>query len=213
MGRSKHGPAQPSVWFDRGVRLLLNVVWLIFGGFWLFLGYVLAGVLLCIPIITIPWAIASFRIAAYALWPFGRTVVAKPSAGVGSFIGNVIWFVLAGWWLAIAHIVSAVALAITIIGIPLALAVLLLYFLMLIVGYAAVGVIIGDAALATLRSQDARAVGWRVGAAMGAMLALALLTRIPYLGGLVAFVALMGGVGAIVLALKARGQRAAPAAA
>jgi hypothetical protein len=109
--------------------------------------------------------------------------------------------------------IAAVVLAITIIGIPLALAVLLLYFLMLIVGYAAVGVIIGDAALATLRSQDAGAVGWRVGAAMGAMLALALLTRIPYLGGLVAFVALMGGVGAIVLALKARGQRAAPAAA
>ena len=82
------------------MRLLLNVIWLIFGGFWLFLGYVLAGVLLCIPIITIPWAIASFRIATFALWPFGRTIVAKPSAGVGSFLGNVIWFVLAGWWLA-----------------------------------------------------------------------------------------------------------------
>jgi uncharacterized membrane protein YccF (DUF307 family) len=79
-------------------------------------------VLLCIPIITIPWAIAAFRIAGFALWPFGRTIVAKPSAGVGSFIGNVIWFVLAGWWLVIAHVVSAVALAVTIIGIPLALA-------------------------------------------------------------------------------------------
>jgi uncharacterized membrane protein YccF (DUF307 family) len=107
---------------DRDVRLLLNVVWLVLGGFWLFLGYVLAGVLLCLPIITIPWAIASFRIAGYALWPFGRTIVAKESAGVGSFVGNVIWLVLAGWWLAIAHLVSAVALAITIIGIPLALA-------------------------------------------------------------------------------------------
>ncbi|MDZ5660380.1 YccF domain-containing protein [Nocardioides sp. S-58] len=104
------------------MRLVLNVVWLVLGGFWLFLGYVLAGVLLCIPIITIPWAVASFRIAGYALWPFGRTIVAKPSAGAGSFLGNVIWFVLAGWWLAIAHVVSAVALAITIIGIPLALA-------------------------------------------------------------------------------------------
>ena len=111
-----------AVWFDRPVRLLLNLIWLVLGGFWLFLGYVLAGVLLCIPIITIPWAIAAFRIATFALWPFGRTIVAKPSAGVGSFIGNVIWFVLAGWWLAIAHVVSAVALAITIIGIPLALA-------------------------------------------------------------------------------------------
>jgi uncharacterized membrane protein YccF (DUF307 family) len=107
---------------DRDVRLLLNVVWLVLGGFWLFLGYVLAGVLLCLPIITIPWAIASFRIAGYALWPFGRTIVAKESAGVGSFVGNVIWLVLAGWWLAIAHLVSAVALAITIMGIPLALA-------------------------------------------------------------------------------------------
>ena len=104
------------------MRLLLNVIWLVFGGVWLFLGYVLAGVLLCIPIITIPGAVASFRIAAYALWPFGRTVVAKDTAGVGSFLGNVIWFVLAGWWLAIGHVLSAVALAITIIGIPLALA-------------------------------------------------------------------------------------------
>ena len=100
--------------------------------------------------------------------------------------------------------IAAVILVITIIGIPLALAVLLLYFLMLIVGYAAVGVVIGDAALAKLRSRDAQVVRWRVGAAMGAMLVLALLTRIPYLGGLVAFVALMGGVGAIVLALKSR---------
>ena len=104
------------------MRALLNVIWLVFGGVWLFLAYVLAGLLLCIPLITIPWAIASFRIAAFALWPFGRTIVSKQSAGVGSFLGNVIWFVLAGWWLAIAHVVSAVALAITIIGIPLALA-------------------------------------------------------------------------------------------
>jgi uncharacterized membrane protein YccF (DUF307 family) len=107
---------------DRHVRLVLNVVWLVFGGFWLFLGYVLAGVLLCLPIITIPWAIASFRIAGYALWPFGRTIVAKESAGVGSFLGNVIWFVLAGWWLALLHIVSGIVLVGTIIGIPLALA-------------------------------------------------------------------------------------------
>ncbi|RYB95051.1 YccF domain-containing protein [Nocardioides oleivorans] len=104
------------------MRLLLNVIWLVLGGFWLFLAYVLAGVLLCIPIITIPWAVASFRIAVFALWPFGRTVVAKQSAGVGSFLGNVIWFVLAGWWLAIAHVLSGIALCITIIGIPLGLA-------------------------------------------------------------------------------------------
>ena len=88
----------------------------------MFLGYVVAGVLLCILILTIPWGIASFRIGVYALWPFGRTIVAKPTSGVGSFLGNVVWVVLAGWWLAIGHIVSGVAMCITIIGIPLGIA-------------------------------------------------------------------------------------------
>ena len=102
--------------------MLLNIIWLIFAGFVLFLGYVLAGVLLCIPIITIPWAIASFRTASFVIWPFGRTIVAKPTAGIGSFLGNVIWVVLAGWWLALGHILSGIALCITTIGIPLAIA-------------------------------------------------------------------------------------------
>ena len=105
-----------------GMRTLLNVIWLVLSGFWLFLGYVLAGVVLCVLIITIPWGIASFRIATYALWPFGRTVEAKPTSGAFSFIGNVIWVILAGWWLALAHIVSGIALCITIIGIPLGIA-------------------------------------------------------------------------------------------
>jgi len=104
------------------VRTLLNLIWLVLSGFWLFLGYVAAGVVLCILIITIPWGIASFRIAGYALWPFGRTVVDKPSSGAFSFLGNVIWVILAGWWLALAHIVSGVALCVTIIGIPLGIA-------------------------------------------------------------------------------------------
>ncbi len=104
------------------MRTLLNIVWVIFAGFWLFLGYILAGVLLCIPVITIPWAIAAFRTARYVIWPFGRTVVPKPTAGVGSFLGNVIWLVFAGWWLALGHIVSGILLCITIIGIPLAIA-------------------------------------------------------------------------------------------
>lgn len=104
------------------MRTLLNIIWLILAGFWLFLGYVLAGVILFIFIITIPWSIAAFRTANYVLWPFGRTIVSKPTAGVGSFLGNVIWVVLAGWWLALGHIVSGIALFITIIGIPLALA-------------------------------------------------------------------------------------------
>ncbi|TFC83693.1 YccF domain-containing protein [Cryobacterium cheniae] len=104
------------------MRTLLNVIWLVLSGFWLFLGYVAAGILLCVLIITIPWGIASFRIGGYALWPFGRTVVAKPTSGAFSFIGNVIWVILAGWWLALAHIVSGIALCVTIIGIPLGIA-------------------------------------------------------------------------------------------
>lgn len=107
---------------NRAVRTILNVIWLIFAGFALWLGYMLAGILLCIPIVTIPWAIASFRIAGYAIWPFGREVVSKPTAGVGSFLGNVLWVILAGWWLAIGHIVSGIALCITIIGIPMGIA-------------------------------------------------------------------------------------------
>ena len=104
------------------MRTLLNIIWLVLSGFWLFLGYLAAGILLCVLIITIPWGIASFRIGAYALWPFGRTVVSKPTSGVFSFLGNVVWVILAGWWLALAHIVSGVLLCITIIGIPLGIA-------------------------------------------------------------------------------------------
>ena len=104
------------------MKTLLNVIWLVLCGFWLFLGYALAGVICCILIVTIPWGIASFRIANYVLWPFGRQVVQKPTAGAFSFLGNVIWFIFAGLWLAIGHVISGVALAITIIGIPLAIA-------------------------------------------------------------------------------------------
>ncbi|MDQ1202796.1 YccF domain-containing protein [Rhodococcus sp. SORGH_AS_0303] len=104
------------------MRLLLNVIWLIFGGLWLALGYFVAGIVCCILIVTIPFGIAAFRIGVYALWPFGRTVVDKPTAGVASVIGNLIWIVVAGIWLAIGHILTAIAMAITIIGIPLALA-------------------------------------------------------------------------------------------
>ncbi|MFE5411006.1 YccF domain-containing protein [Microbacterium sp. NPDC056569] len=104
------------------MRTLLNIIWLVLSGFWMFLGYMLAGVVLCILILTIPWGIASFRIGLYALWPFGRTIVDKPTSGVGSFLGNVVWVILAGWWLAIGHIVTGIALCITIIGIPLGIA-------------------------------------------------------------------------------------------
>jgi uncharacterized membrane protein YccF (DUF307 family) len=82
--------------------------------------YVVAGLIAFILIITIPFGIASFRIAAYVLWPFGRTIDRRPHAGVASMIGNVLWILLFGWWLAIGHLIAGVMLAITIIGIPLA---------------------------------------------------------------------------------------------
>ncbi|MBP2412473.1 uncharacterized membrane protein YccF (DUF307 family) [Arthrobacter stackebrandtii] len=105
------------------MKTILNIIWLLFGGLWLALGYVLAGILCCILIITIPWGIASFRIAGYALWPFGRTVIEKPGgSGVASVLGNVIWILVAGIWIVIGHITTAIAMAITIIGIPLAIA-------------------------------------------------------------------------------------------
>ena len=104
------------------MRLVLNVIWLIFGGLWLAVGYLLAALVCFLLIITIPFGFAALRIASFALWPFGRTIVVRPRAGTAALIGNVIWVVLFGFWLAIGHLVSAVAMAITIIGIPLALA-------------------------------------------------------------------------------------------
>lgn len=105
------------------MRLLLNIIWFLFAGIWLALGYVLFGILACIFIVTIPAGIASFRMANYALWPFGRTVVRKTHGdNAFSAISNVIWFVIAGLWLAIGHLTTAAAQAITIIGIPLAIA-------------------------------------------------------------------------------------------
>ena len=104
------------------MRLLLNLIWLVLAGFWMFLAYLLVGVLWCITIIGIPFGIASFRIGLFALWPFGRTIIDKPGAGVGSGIGNVLWFISSGIWLAIGHALTGVALCLTVIGIPLGLA-------------------------------------------------------------------------------------------
>ena len=104
------------------VRTLLNIIWLIFGGLILAIGYALAGIICFILIITIPFGVAAFRMANYALWPFGRTTRPKPTAGVASGIGNVLWFVLFGWWLALGHILLAIAQFVTIIGIPLGIA-------------------------------------------------------------------------------------------
>lgn len=104
------------------MRFLLNILWLVFGGFFLALGYAVAGLICFILIITIPFGIASFRMANYALWPFGRELVRRPDSGVASTIGNILWIIVAGWWLALGHITAAVAQFISIIGIPLGLA-------------------------------------------------------------------------------------------
>jgi uncharacterized membrane protein YccF (DUF307 family) len=104
------------------VRVILNVIWLVLCGFWMAIAYAAAGLVAFILIITIPFGIASFRIANYVLWPFGRTAVPRRDAGVGSIIGNIIWIIVFGWWLAIGHLLTGIALCLTIIGIPLGLA-------------------------------------------------------------------------------------------
>jgi uncharacterized membrane protein YccF (DUF307 family) len=104
------------------MRTLLNIIWLLLAGLWLAILYALAGVIMCALIITIPFGLQSFKLAGYALWPFGRTVVKRADAGGASVIGNILWLVLCGWWLALGHIASAFLLAITIIGLPLAIA-------------------------------------------------------------------------------------------
>ncbi|WP_329135367.1 YccF domain-containing protein [Streptomyces sp. NBC_01476] len=104
------------------MKTILNIIWLVLCGLWMCLGYFLAGLLLCITIIGIPFGIAAFRIGIYALWPFGYTAVDRPDAGAGSFVGNVLWVILAGWWLALGHIFTGIALCVTIIGIPFGIA-------------------------------------------------------------------------------------------
>lgn len=101
------------------MRTLLNLLWLVLAGIWLAASYAVAGALMCVLIITIPFGIASFRLAAFVLWPFGRTVVRRPDAGTASVIGNVIWFLLVGLGIAVAHVILGLLLCLTIIGIPL----------------------------------------------------------------------------------------------
>jgi uncharacterized membrane protein YccF (DUF307 family) len=104
------------------VRLILNIVWFVLAGLWMAIGYAIAAVICFVLIITIPFGIASLRIAMFALWPFGKTVVKRSDAGIASGIGNVIWFILCGWWLAIGHLITGTLLCLTVIGIPLGLA-------------------------------------------------------------------------------------------
>ena len=104
------------------MRLILNLIWLILCGWWMAIFYVFFGILAAILIITIPFAIACFRIASYVLWPFGRSIEMRRTAGIGSLIGNIIWVILFGWELALGHLTAGVLLCLTIIGIPLGLA-------------------------------------------------------------------------------------------
>ena len=104
------------------MRTILNLIWLVLSGFWLALAYFAAAILCFVLIVTIPFGVAAWRIGVFALWPFGKKVVAKPTAGVGSTLGNVVWILIAGIWLALGHLTTGVALCLTIIGIPLGLA-------------------------------------------------------------------------------------------
>jgi uncharacterized membrane protein YccF (DUF307 family) len=102
------------------MRLILNVIWLVLAGFWLALEYVLAALLLAITIVGLPFAKQSLKLGAYALWPFGYTLIPAETRSVSlSALGNVLWLVLAGWWLALAHLIHGALLCLTIIGIPL----------------------------------------------------------------------------------------------
>jgi uncharacterized membrane protein YccF (DUF307 family) len=104
------------------VRLILNIIWFVLCGLWLAIGYAFAALICFVLIITIPFGVAALRIAVFALWPFGKTVVKRSDAGVASGIGNVLWFLLCGWWLALGHLITGVLLCVTIIGIPLGIA-------------------------------------------------------------------------------------------
>jgi uncharacterized membrane protein YccF (DUF307 family) len=102
------------------MRLILNLIWLLLAGFWLALSYLFAALLLAITIIGLPFAVQSIKLAGYALWPFGRTLIQSPGRSKSlSVVGNILWFVLAGWWIALEHVVAGALLCLTIIGIPL----------------------------------------------------------------------------------------------
>lgn len=104
------------------MKTLLNVIWLLLSGLWLAIGYLIAAIIMFVLILTIPFGVQALKLAGYSLWPFGRGVVKRPDAGGASVVGNILWLILCGWWLALGHIVAAFFLAITIIGLPLAYA-------------------------------------------------------------------------------------------
>ena len=110
------------------MALLLKILWILFGGLWMAFGWLLAAIIMAITIIGLPWARAAMNIAGYTLLPFGYTTISReelsgrPSIGTGplGLVGNLIWLILAGWWLALGHVITAALWAVTIIGIPFA---------------------------------------------------------------------------------------------
>ncbi|MGH3331654.1 MAG: YccF domain-containing protein [Nocardioidaceae bacterium] len=104
------------------MRTLGNILWFLLAGLWLAIGYAVAGLVAFVLIVTIPFGIASFRLAGYVVWPFGRTVVWRRDAGFWSLVGNVVWILVLGWELALVHLVAGLLLCITIIGIPFGIA-------------------------------------------------------------------------------------------
>jgi uncharacterized membrane protein YccF (DUF307 family) len=139
------------------LRLVLNVLWIVFGGVWMALGWVIAGVLMAVTIVGLPWARSAFTIARYALLPFGFRAVPRAlvtgheDLGTGALgvFGNLVWFLLAGWWLALGHLIAAVALALTIIGLPFAWAHLKL-----------AGLALWPIGRAIVADDDPRVAGW-----------------------------------------------------
>lgn len=101
------------------LSLIGNLLWIIFGGFWTAVEWLFAGLIMCLTIIGIPFGIQGFKIAAFAIWPFGRTITRQPT-GAGKILLNIIWIFLGGWYIALGHLLAAFILAITIIGIPFA---------------------------------------------------------------------------------------------
>jgi uncharacterized membrane protein YccF (DUF307 family) len=110
------------------ISFLLNLLWIVFGGLWMAIGWVIAGVIMAITIIGLPWTRAAFNIASYTLLPFGQKAVSRAeysgSHDIGTgplgLLGNLLWLILAGWWLALGHLATAITLAVTIVGIPFA---------------------------------------------------------------------------------------------
>lgn len=134
------------------MKTITNIIWLLFAGWELAIGYAVAGVLNCLSIVGIPFGIQSFKLAAYCLWPFGRVVVRNErGAGLLGCLGNVVWVVLGGWYMALLHVLTGILLCLTIIGIPMGIA-----------NFKMVGLSLAPFGKSILAAEDARRLGHNV---------------------------------------------------